>query len=96
VGLLLYVALSPLTQIATENMAATMRDPTLRYWAVEHPVGMVVALVLAHVGRVRIRKASTDDTRHRVAAIFFGLALIAILVSTPWPGTPNARPLFPW
>jgi hypothetical protein len=96
VGLLLYVALSPLTQHATENMAATMQDPTLRYWAVEHPVGMVVALVLAHVGRVRIRKATTDDTRHRIAAVFFGIALLVILASTPWPGMPNARPLFPW
>jgi hypothetical protein len=96
VGLLLYVVLSPLTQMAKDNMAAAMRDPSLRFWAVEHPLGIVVALVLAHVGRVRIRKASTNDRRHRVAAVFFGIALLVILASTPWPGTPNARPLFPW
>ena len=60
VGLLLHLALSPLTQAAMENVAATMQNPSLRFWFVEHPFGMVIALVLAHVGRVRIRRASTD------------------------------------
>ena len=96
VGLLLHLALSPLTQAAMENVAATMQNPSLRFWFVEHPFGMVIALVLAHVGRVRIRRASTDANRHRVAAILFGIAMVAILLSLPWPGTLNARPLFPW
>ena len=95
-GLLLYLALSPLTQTAMENIVATMQNPSLRFWSVEHPFGMVIALVLAHVGRVRIRRASTDVSRHRIAAILFGIAMVAILLSLPWPGTLNARPLFPW
>lgn len=93
-GLLLYLALSPLTQAAMENVAATMQNSSLRFWSVEHPLGMVIALVLAHVGRVRIRKAITDTSRHRIAAILFGIAMVAILLSLPWPGTLNARPLF--
>ena len=95
-GLLLHLALSPLTQAAMENVAATMQNPSLRFWFVEHPFGMVIALVLAHVGRVRIRKAITDASRHRIAAILFGIAMVVILLSSPWPGTSNARPLFPW
>ena len=95
-GLLLYFVLSPLTQMALENIAATMRNPSLRFWSVEHPFGMVVALVLAHVGRVRIRKATTDAGRHEVAAIVFAIAMVVILLSSPWPGTPNARPWFRW
>ena len=96
VGLLLYLALSPLTEVAMGDPAAAMQNSGLRYWLVEHPLGVFVGLVFAHVGRVRIRRASTDATRHKVAAIFFGIALVAVLASTPWPGTPNARPLFPW
>ena len=96
VGLLLHLALSPLTQAAMENVAATMQNSSLRFWFVEHPFGMVIALVLAHVGRVRIRRASTDASRHRVAAILFGIAMVVILLLSPWPGTSNARPLFPW
>ena len=96
VGLLLYLALSPVTQLAMADPAGAMQNSGLRYWLVEHPFGVVIGLVFAHVGRVRIRRASTDAGRHKVAAIFFGVALLAVLLSTPWPGTPVGRPLFPW
>lgn len=96
VGLLLYLALSPLTQLAMADPAAAMQSSGLRFWLVEHPLGVVIGLVFAHVGRVRIRRANTDRSRHRVAAIFFGVALLALLLSTPWPGTPAGRPLLPW
>jgi len=56
---------------------------------------MLVAITLAHVGRARIRKADIAR-RHRLAAIFYGLALVSILASIPWPGTPNGRPLLRW
>ena len=93
-GLILYVALSPITTEAFRDFGAAMRNSALRFWAVEHLTGMVVALALAHIGRVRIRRSASDAAKHRTAAIFFGLALVAILVSIPWPGMPNGRVLF--
>lgn len=95
-GLWLYLALSPLTSMALESMADTMRNSSLRFWSVEHPFGMMVALILAHVGRVYVRKATTGASRHRVAAVLFSVALVVILLSSPWPGTANARPLVRW
>jgi hypothetical protein len=72
-----------------------MKNSGLRFWAVEHVFGMLIGVALAHIGRVRARK--TDSLRrHKVAAIFFGLALAVILASIPWPGTPNGRPLLRW
>lgn len=96
VGLALHLVLSPLTQIAMSDPGAAMQSSGLRFWFVEHPFGMVVALILAHVGRVRIRKAATDLGRHKTAAILFGLALLIIVLASPWPGMANARPLLPW
>jgi hypothetical protein len=96
VGLLLYFGLSDITTAAFGDMAATMRNAPLRFWAVEHPFGMIVALALVHIGRVRIRKAASDAKRHGLASMFFTLALIIIVLATPWPGTPNARPLLRW
>lgn len=92
-GLLLYFALSPFTTLALRDFGAAMSNAGLRYWAVEHVFGMLVGLVLAHIGRARVRKAA-GHRKHRTAAIFFGLALLAILVSIPWPGTPAGRELF--
>lgn len=93
IGLILYIFLSPLTQSAFADFGGAMRDPALRFWGVEHVAGMLVASALAHVGRAKIRKAP-ENRKHRMAAIFFTLALVAILLSIPWPFMPVSRPLF--
>jgi hypothetical protein len=94
IGLLLYVFLSPVTQSAFVDMAAAMGASDIRFFAVEHPFGMIVAIALAHVGRVRIRKAPDSESRHKRALIFFGLSLLILLASIPWPFSPGARPIF--
>ena len=94
IGFILYVFLSPYTMSALGNMASAMRDSTARFWAVEHLVGMIVGTALAHIGRVRIRKTPDLRRRHTLALIFFGLALVAILASIPWPFMTTGRPLF--
>ena len=94
IGLLLYVWLSPVTQAAFADFGGAMRTPALRFWAVEHVVGMLIAIALVHIGRTKIRKATTDSRRHSLAAIFYGIALILMLASIPWPGMAAGRPLF--
>ncbi len=94
-GLWLY-AISPFTTAAFGDFGGAMRLPSLRFWVVEHPAAMLLGLVLAHIGRVRIRKSTDAGARHRTAAIFFGLALAFILFAIPWPGTRNGRSLFLW
>lgn len=91
IGLYLYFVLSPFTAEALKNFGGAMRSPALRFWAVEHAFGMLLAVVLAHVGRIRLRRAE-PARRHTIAAIFFGIALVVLLASIPWPGTPNGRP----
>jgi hypothetical protein len=94
-GLLLYFVYSPYTALAMDDFGNAMRSPDLRFWAVEHGFGALVGVALLHVGRARVRKAANPLRKHRTAAIFFSLALIAILAAVPWPGTPHARPLIP-
>jgi hypothetical protein len=50
---------------------------------------MLVAVALGHVGRVLSKKATEPVAKHRMAAILFGLATLAILFAIPW-----SRPLF--
>ena len=94
VGLVLYVFLSPFTKIAFQDFGGAMANRSLRFWAVEHIGGMVIAIALAHIGRVRARKTADDVRRHRLVMIFFGIALVIIVASIPWPGMPVSRPLF--
>ena len=93
IGLLLYFGFSPLTKAALSDFAGAMKDPIMRFWGVEHVFGMVIGVALAHVGRARARRARADVSKHRRIAIFFILALIAILAAVPWPGRLYGRPL---
>ena len=94
VGLVLYAFLSPITRIAVRNFAAAMQIPAARFFSVEHVVGMIIGIALIHVGRVKIRKTAEPRRKHTLAMIFFGVALVVIIISIPWPGMPVARPLF--
>jgi hypothetical protein len=93
IGLIIFFVLSPFTIPAWSNLSATMRDAPTRFIMVEHQVGMLLALALAHVGRARIRKTADPVRRHRIALIFVGLSLLVMLVSIPWPGRPGGRAL---
>jgi hypothetical protein len=95
-GLLMYFALSPITREAMRDFGAAMKIPGMRFYAAEHVFGMLVAIALAHRGLARVRSIQDPVRKHRVAAVFFILALLALLVSTPWPGMPYGRPLFRW
>jgi hypothetical protein len=93
-GLLLYGMLSPFTRQAMQDFGAAMRDPVLRFWAVEHLTMMLGAVVLVHVGRVLARKTSSPEKKRTKLLICFGIALLLILGGMPWPGLPSGRPLF--
>lgn len=88
-GVLLYVV-SPLARRAMANMGATMQDPGLRYFVVEHPTLMLLAVIAATVTGVLARRGPDDTVQHRRAAIGIALSLGLILAGIPWQ-----RPLLP-
>ena len=92
-GLALYLFISPNTTAAMHDFGAAMHQAPIRFWLVEHPTAMIAALVLAHIGRVRVRGASLDR-KARTAALFYGVAVLIVLIAQPWPGLPYGRPLF--
>ena len=94
-GLLLYFVLSPITTGAFQNMGAAMQNSVVRFWVAEHIAGMLIALALAHIGRARVRRATSDRSRHWRVVWFFGFALLVALLATPWPFMPVGRPWFP-
>lgn len=89
-GLILYLFLSPLTRQAFADFGAAMGNPILRFFAVEHIFMMLVALVLAHIGRSLSKKATETAKKHRTAAIWYTLSLLVILIMIPWD-----RPFWP-
>ena len=94
-GMVLYLFLSPLTRAAFAAMGQAMKNHELRFFVVEHPFAMFLALVLAHVGRVRMRRAATPELAARRTRLWATLAFVALVLGQPWPGLPYARGLLP-
>jgi len=89
-GLLLYLFFSPLTRTAMQDFGNAMSIGDLRFYALEHPFYMILALVFAHLGSMLPRRVQDSSAKYRRAAIWITLAVLLILAGIPW-----ARPLFP-
>jgi hypothetical protein len=89
-GLILFF-ISPFTRaLLTGNFTGMMSDPAMRFFSIEHVPFMIVAVVLAHIGSARARRAADAAAKFRLLAIFFTLSALAIVLMIPW-----GRPLFP-
>ena len=89
-GFLLFFVLSPVTTSAFSNFGEAMRNSGQRFFLVEHTVMMLIAVIVAHVSTVMVRRSSSDVGKFRIAAIGAIVATIAILAGMPW-----MRPLIP-
>lgn len=81
-GLILYIML-----ITAEgfDFGASMKDPLLRFFSVEHITGMIVAIALITVGYSKSKKADSAKKKFKSLAVFFTIGLIIILAMIPWP-----------
>lgn len=97
IGLILFFTNGWLDKIKASGMGAIMKNGYDRFFTVEHALIMIIAWILVHVGRASVKKAATDRAKHKKMLVFFGLALLLIIISIPWPFRAEvARPLFRW
>lgn len=93
VGLGLYFGLSPYG-LKAMKVAGAMKDPAVRFFGMEHVAVMVLAIVIAQVGRTLSKKAFSDTAKHKKAFIYYGIALLLVLLMIPWGLWNPYRPLF--
>lgn len=82
-GLLLYFVSPNVT--FNEN---TMKESTLRYWAVEHLIGMLLAVALITIAYSTAKRMTEDLAKHKRLAIFNALALLIIVATILQSGRP--------
>lgn len=84
-----------LEAIKANGMDGVMKDGNLRFFAIEHLIGMIIAIVLTHIGYSYAKRDLPDQVKHKRTLIFYVLALLVILAFIPWPFREFGRPLFP-
>lgn len=56
---------------------------------------MLVSVVIVTIGSMRARRQASDRDKFRTIAIWYGVALLVILLNIPWPFSPLvSRPWF--
>ena len=77
--------------IQANGFAAVMKNSVLRFWAIEHMTGMILAIVLITIARGKSKRGG-----YSAAGWLYLIALIIILAVIPWPFREGiARPWFP-
>ncbi len=66
------------------GMGEAMKDAELRLQAVEHPLMMIIAIVLITMGWSKHKKKTTDKAKFKTIAVFYGLGLLFVLSRIPW------------
>ena len=66
------------------NFSETMKVSEARLLALEHPLMMIIAIVLITIGWSKHKKKTEDVSKFKTFAIFYGLALVIILSRIPW------------
>jgi hypothetical protein len=76
--------MSPAYKALKVDSAAVMGNSAARLLAIEHPLMMLIALVLITIGWSKHKKKTEDVAKFKTFALFYGLALLLILSRIPW------------
>ena len=66
-----------------------MGDAASRFVIIEHPLTMILAIVLITVGWSKHKKKTDDKAKFKTFAIFYGIALVLVLSRIPWDIWPS-------
>jgi ammonia channel protein AmtB len=96
-GLVLYFTSAwGIKNIQNMGMGEVMKDTAGRFFAIEHTIGMLLAIIFAHVAYAFAKKPIEDRVKFKKIFIFSLLSLVVMLISIPWPFREAiGRSLFP-
>lgn len=84
IGIVLFFVAPYFQVLLDRGMGEVMGNDTLRLYIVEHPLIMIIAVVLITVGYSKHNKKLTSKPKFKILAIFYTLALLLVLSRIPW------------
>ena len=87
-GLILYFV-SPYGSDRLGDMGVAMKDSILRLYVLEHPLIMIISVVLVTIGFSKAKKAVDAKAANKTVAIFYGIALLLVISIIPWHVWPS-------
>jgi heme A synthase len=84
IGFIAYYMSSFYETMRGVGMGEVMKNSELRKLLVEHPLMMIIAVVLITIGFSKHKKKATDIAKFKTISIFYTIALLIVLAMIPW------------
>lgn len=88
IGLVLYFV-SPRFQLWSELGGKVMSNSLARLYLVEHPLINIIAVALITIGYSKHKKKLTSQSKLKIIAVFYTIALVLFLSRIPWTVWPH-------
>lgn len=69
--------------VSTKVDFTMIKDKIYRFFSLEHPVLMILAIALITMGYIKFKKSGFSNAK--LILIYYGIALLLILAGIPWP-----------
>lgn len=83
-GMIVYFISDYLTLVSEMGMGEVMKNSDLRDKIIEHPLTMIIGIILITIGYSKHKKKESAKSKFKTIAIFYTIALVLILVKIPW------------
>ena len=83
VGIIMYFV-SPHGYQRFGDFGVAMKDSIQRLYILEHPLVMLIGIVLITVGYSKAKRLESAKKQNATVALFYGIALILIISRIPW------------
>ena len=84
IGFIAFFMSAQFSHVLKNGMGAAMKDASIRLFVVEHPLMMILAIVLITMGFSKHKKQTTANGKFKTIALYYGLGLLFILSRIPW------------
>jgi hypothetical protein len=74
-----------LPDLQANGMAVTMKNSISRFFAVEHSIGMIIAIILVTVAYSFSKKNISDTEKYSKLFLYYAIVLFLIIILVPWP-----------
>jgi len=82
---LLGLALYFLSPLGMSNVSgAAMKNSHFRFYILEHPLVMIIAIALVTIGYSKAKRLTIDAAKYKTMVLFYSIGLILILSRFPW------------
>ena len=84
IGFILYFTATLGYSLLADSGMKVMKNSEARFFAIEHPLTMIIAVVLITIGYSKHKKQLTSKAKFKTLAVFYTIALILVLSRIPW------------